>query len=84
MNIHAQSLNWKQVGESWYADYPGMVRVELTPFSDGSPNVQIMINGQDMVIEGTVAGAIAWIEGYIAGRFQEMKLEVKMSRRSFP
>jgi len=73
---YRKSLNWKENDGDYYTVIPGMANIELRTFDDNMQSV--IINGIDAVIQGTVNDAIAWAEGYVAGRFQDIKVTVKL------
>jgi hypothetical protein len=55
-------------------EIPGMALIEIVKFNEDS--YEIIINGQGVaVLCATSLPAVkAWIEGYLAGRYQEFKI----------
>lgn len=76
------TLVWTKEKDNWYAYIAGMANVciislETTQRSKGLFSVIINDGRLDAIVKGDIDHAKAWTEGYIAGRFHEIKIEIR-------
>ncbi len=77
--MYEEGLHWVQVDDKLCeAEITGMCHVQIRQFDTDPERYSVMFNWKDeCVIRGDQEAAKAWAEGYIAGRYQEMKIVLK-------